>query len=273
VAIESSVPDSLSGDDKLRVNSILIAWTSFMRMDEILAKAGPELFKELLRYYPVGEYEDYFKNGHWKNDQMRIDLQLYLAHRNEAGAPEPIALEDVKMPEIPDVKPTGMPSLTAKVLGVGPVVTTGAKPALVATPVGLTGAAGDLREIALFVSKFKLDPSKAKMVLAPLLPMRRKYVLTNFKSEKSGAEGMEELEKYLKECEENKKWDSGVTVTAGTAPAAGAAGTAPAGTVGATAPATNGPVSVVPKALVGTPRQFQASRRGACQVIGSANRV
>jgi len=211
--------------------------------DEALAKSGKELFKELLRYYPVAEYEDYFKNGVWKDDQMRIDLQLYLAHRNEGGAPEPAPLEEVKMPEIPDVKPTA-----AKILGVGlgsPVgpLVTGARPALVATPVGLSGAAGDLREIALFVSKYKLDPSKAKIVLAPLLQVRRKYVLANFKSEKTGAEANEELEKYIKQCEEEKKWDTPVAVTAP------AAGTSPGITLGATAPATNGPVSVTPKAV------------------------
>lgn len=217
--------------------------------DEALAKSGKELFKELLRYYPVGEYEDYLKNGVWKDDQMRIDLQLYLAHRNEGGAPEPIPLEEVKMPEIPDVKPTA-----AKIFGVGTVgvsiaspagpLVTGARPALVATPVGLSGAAGDLREIALFVSKYKLDPSKAKTALAPLLQARRKYVLAKFTSEKTGAEANEELEKYIKECEASKEWDN--ALPAATAPGA-VLGTAPAGMVG-TAPA-NGGVSVTPKAV------------------------
>lgn len=52
-------------------------------MEERLAKQGPELFKELKRIYSVAEVEDYFKNGVWREDLMRTDLQLIEVHRRE----------------------------------------------------------------------------------------------------------------------------------------------------------------------------------------------
>jgi hypothetical protein len=172
---------------------------------EILIKSGKELFRELLRAYPEAEYEDYFKNGQWKDDQMRIDVQLYLAHRSEAGAPEPLDLDDVKLPDLPSGTTglAGLATFVKPVIGGMGGVLTGLKPAM-ATPV--SGAASELREMAMFVSKYKLDPSKAKTMLMALSSSRRKYVITNFKSESTGGDSLAELEKYIKECEDTKAW-------------------------------------------------------------------
>merc|ERR1719433_1074409 len=69
--------------------------------EDFLEKTGAELFRELLRVYEVAELDDYFKAGKWRDETMKCDLLLLHAHRKEAGAPDPIPLEEVVMPELP----------------------------------------------------------------------------------------------------------------------------------------------------------------------------
>jgi len=186
--------------------------------EEIMAKIGPELFKELLRVYPVAEVEDYFKAGQWKNDQMKVDLQLIHMHRREAGAPDPIALEDVRMPEMPQAGPVaGMPGgiqlpgaavrpQGAPVAAVRPV----AVPAAAAPGAAAAGAVTELRLIALFVAKWKLDPARTKMMLAKLLPARRRYVIQHFKNTTPGVEVTKALELFIAKCEQTNAWAGAV---------------------------------------------------------------
>jgi hypothetical protein len=184
--------------------------------EEALAKTGPELFKELLRLYDTAEVEDYFKNGAWKNDLMKTDLVLIEAHRKEAGAPDPPTLEDVKLPDMPAAAAGAMGLLQQKM----------ALGALTAGATGVGAAAGpvaELRLIALFVAKWKLDPTKTKMLLAKLNPQRRRYVIQNFKATASGEAGATELESYITECEANGQWDKATLPVSGIVPAAGAA--------------------------------------------------
>merc|ERR1711933_79326 len=107
----------------------------FSNMDEVLEKTGQDLFKEILRIYDTAEFEDYFKAGAWKNDLMKTDYVLLAAHRKEAGAPDPPALEDVVMPE--GIEKTNvakaLPGTTAAALAGG-------------------GPVAELRLIALFVA-------------------------------------------------------------------------------------------------------------------------
>ncbi|CAE8718559.1 unnamed protein product [Polarella glacialis] len=63
-----------------------------------LEKSGPELFRELLRVYPVAEVDDYWRNGAWQDAVMRTDIVLVEAHRKEAGAPDAPELSEVEMP-------------------------------------------------------------------------------------------------------------------------------------------------------------------------------
>jgi len=195
--------------------------------EEILAKTGPELFKELLRIYPVAEVDDYFKAGQWKNDQMKCDLQLIHVHRREAGAPDPIPLEDVKMPEMPQataiaggiqmpgagVRPLGAPVTTIRpaVPKVGAAVTV---PAPAAPGAAAAGAVTELRLIALFVAKWKLDPTRTKMILAKLLPARRRYVIQHFKCANPGPEATTALEQFILKCEQTNAWAGAVAVAA-----------------------------------------------------------
>lgn len=194
----------------------------------IMDKKGPDLFKELLRVYSVAEFEDYFKNGRWNNDLMQADLAMVKLHRREAGAPEPPALEDVKVPELP--QETAAPIVPA---GVGPagfgfrpvlpgaMMTPGMRPAMpAARPVApkatgpaaggvvAGGAVAELRLIALFVAKWKLEPTKAKTMLAKTSPPRRRYVIQNFKTASSAADATTALEEYLAECEKSGVWDN-----------------------------------------------------------------
>ncbi|CAK0884986.1 unnamed protein product, partial [Prorocentrum cordatum] len=136
--------------------------------DERLLKKGPDLFQELLRVYPVAEPEDYFKAGQWRDEVMKTDLQLIEAHRLEAGAPDPPALDEVKMPELPTAQPAGAgvrPPVTglSALMGARATVAGGA-PALAAPGSGVV----ELRLMALFVAKWKLDATKTKLALAKL---------------------------------------------------------------------------------------------------------
>lgn len=189
---------------------------------EPLSKNCADLFKELLRVYPVAEVEDYYKGGMWKDELIKIDLQLLITHRGEAGAPDPIPLEEVKMPQLPAV--SVLSGMTAKPAGA--ISLSLQKPAFAVTAAGtalagslITTAAGttsnpiaELRLIALFVAKWKLDPTKTKLAIAKLPTERRKYVITNFKTV-AGADGTtpevnQTLETYIAECAANNVWDT-----------------------------------------------------------------
>lgn len=170
-------------------------------MDEVLEKSGQDLFKEIVRIYETAEYEDYFKAGQWKNDLMKTDYVLIAAHRKEAGAPDPPALEDVKLPE-------GIEKATASKVSLGATAT--------AAMVG-GGPVAELRLIALFVAKWKLDPTKTKAMVAKLQPGQRRYVIQNFKATATGDAGVAELEKFIEECRKNGAWDK-MTSTPGVTP-------------------------------------------------------
>jgi len=196
--------------------------------EDILAKSGPELFREVLRVYPVAELEDYHKGGMWKDDLMRTDIVLIYAHAREAGAPYPPPLKDVKLPpNVPKAggfQPAPRPSLPTP-----GVVTAGIRPVMAATVVKPPLAAGtlapaaagmapvaaaaagagqatELRLIALFITKWKLDPTKTKMILAKLTPPRRRHVIQNFKSMPGTTDPTAALEQFLAKCEQTNSW-------------------------------------------------------------------
>mmetsp|Transcript_134549 Transcript_134549/g.339844 ORF Transcript_134549/g.339844 Transcript_134549/m.339844 type:complete len:388 (+) Transcript_134549:102-1265(+) len=185
---------------------------------EVLSKKGADLFKELLRRYPTADIEDYHKAGTWREDILKIDLQLVEAHRKESGAPDPIPLEEVEMPALPvQLVPTaaGIPSLggprppATMMGGIRPVVTTtaGVRP-FVTTTAGATAAGSpvsELRLIALFVAKWKLDPTRAKMVLFKLPSAKRRFVLDNFKAV-AGTDTTAGLEQYVAKCASTNAW-------------------------------------------------------------------
>lgn len=75
--------------------------------DLVEKKKGKDLFMQLLRVLPTAEPLDYYKNGLWKDEILRLDCRILYGHRQEAGAPEPPPLEEVVMPPMPE----GMPGL------------------------------------------------------------------------------------------------------------------------------------------------------------------
>jgi hypothetical protein len=179
-------------------------------MEEMLKKSGPELFRELLRVYPVAELDDYHKMYKWQDDQMRIDLQLVHAHRAEAGAPDPTPLDEVKMPPLPQVHHFQQSSAAA-LLAARAAALQGVRPAGVTAAIpgasgAASGAGAELRLMALFVAKWKIDPTRTKMMLAKLQPQQRRYVIQNFKTTATGMPATDELQQFITECEEKESW-------------------------------------------------------------------
>eukprot|EP00747_Dinoflagellata_sp_TGD_P166047 gnl/TRDRNA2_/TRDRNA2_188254_c0_seq1.p1 gnl/TRDRNA2_/TRDRNA2_188254_c0~~gnl/TRDRNA2_/TRDRNA2_188254_c0_seq1.p1 ORF type:complete len:299 (+),score=61.65 gnl/TRDRNA2_/TRDRNA2_188254_c0_seq1:63-899(+) len=243
-------------------------------------KGGLDLFKELMRLMPTNHPEDYYKNGVWNDEMMRLDCELISAHRGEAGAPEPIPLEDVPhvtlpahtgfpafpgaaQPMVPSgiikpmatsagpirpygsgsIMPGGSASTSAATVSAVPQAVMAPKagagvppvgvvvPPAVAAAQGATGAsagtnASDLKSIALFVSKWKLEPSRTKLFLARLTPLRRRLVMQNFKYAASdGASPIAKLEEYVQQCEKTNEWGSGPEAAEAAAEAAPQDGT------------------------------------------------
>lgn len=190
--------------------------TDIVDMEEALAKTGAELFKELYRIYPVADPEDYFKAGQWRNEAMKTDIVLIESHRRECGAPDVPDLEDIKAPALPahlqQLGPTSFTSFAQSFSVAKPVGQSQGTSPLVATAGGgaVAGSAPvvEIRLIALFVAKWKLDPTTSKQVLAKLTPTRRRFVIQNFKTTKSGAEASGDLEEYIAQCEKDKTWDA-----------------------------------------------------------------
>eukprot|EP00928_Gymnodinium_smaydae_P093262 TRINITY_DN7733_c0_g1_i1.p1 TRINITY_DN7733_c0_g1~~TRINITY_DN7733_c0_g1_i1.p1 ORF type:complete len:312 (+),score=52.61 TRINITY_DN7733_c0_g1_i1:68-1003(+) len=169
-------------------------------IEDMVAKTGADLFKELLRHFSEAEVEDYYKNGAWKDEDLRLDLQLILQHRREAGAPDPPELDEVEMPELPTAKPL----MGLAMPGVAKLAVTGMG----------GGIMEDIKEIALLVGKTKMDPVKAKMALSKLAAPRRKYVLENFSTTETGEPAFAAMEQYIKDCEKENKWPAAPAVAA-----------------------------------------------------------
>lgn len=186
---------------------------------DVMNKTGVELFKEVLRWYPVADIEDYFKNGVWKDEIMRTDIELVRLHRKEAGSPDPIPLEAVVMPEMPTPAPV---TLAKPAVAGGTVI-----PKL---GVSLTGGASipvaELRLIALFVAKFKLDLMRTKAALANMTAERRRHVMQNFQTTANGAAATTALEQYIAQCEKTNSWGGGTAAAAAPAVIPGGAGAA-----------------------------------------------
>lgn len=259
----------------------------------VKGKNGPELFRELLRQYPLVVLDDYYKHGLWQNELMRLDIQILNAHRLEAGAPDLPPLSDIRMLEIPE--PKLLPALTApQLLGgmIKPSVLTAAgglrpagaltAPAIVvpgsaqvalgtavagpaataqtvvqhgvvvppgvvapprpvaATPVvSSEAAAADLRQIALFISKWRLDPTQTSALLMRLTPLRRNFVMQNFKDAtlvNGAVVPVAKLAEYIIQCDRSGAW----AVLEGSVPAKAPAVVLPAASMPAIGTATVG---------------------------------
>jgi len=197
--------------------------------EEILAKSGEELFKELLRVYSVAEVDDYFKAGQWKDDLMRTDIHLIYQHAREAGADDPIPLEEVKVPDLPRAVAIGGYQVPAGVGGLRPVAPVGVAAFGVRPPSAVAkagagaaspgGTVAELRLFALFATKWKLDPTRTKMMLAKLTPARRRFVILSFKTTAAGVEATNALQMFITKSETTNA--GGVAAAPALRPAAG----------------------------------------------------
>eukprot|EP00929_Paragymnodinium_shiwhaense_P091095 TRINITY_DN51138_c0_g1_i1.p1 TRINITY_DN51138_c0_g1~~TRINITY_DN51138_c0_g1_i1.p1 ORF type:complete len:343 (-),score=70.04 TRINITY_DN51138_c0_g1_i1:106-1134(-) len=222
--------------------------------DEELAKSGVELFRELKRRWSEAEVEDYYKaaTGEWSDEAMRIDIQIIAQHRLEAGAEDIPELEEVELPELPDASPIN----AVPVWAMHPVAHSAARMAA-KPPAGIPGLQNgtELRAIALFVAKFKLDGQKTKQILSPLTAARKQHIIKNFSTTDTGAAGCEVLQAFVSQCEEANAWRSAVEAPWTSFHATGAAAAAapvtatpprPATPVTATPPRPVAPVTVAP---------------------------
>jgi len=215
--------------------------------DAAEVKSGKELFLELLRLLPSCAVEDYYQNGQWRDEDMQLDFDLLTAHRSEAGAEDPPSLEELDVPELPGNKPAwggaaGYQRPLAGYGSVGPGAATPRMPVQTLKPAAATfglrpqppksapspalvaaaattiagGPSAELRQIALFIAKWKLEATKTKLLLARLTPPRRRWVMSNFSQSGGGLSATTQLEQYISQCERNNAWAS-----AGGLPAAG----------------------------------------------------
>jgi len=79
-------------------------------------------------------------------------------------------------------------------------------------PAPSSGPASELRQIALFISKWQLEPTKAKLVLARLPASRRRWVMTNYK-------GTTNLAAFIQHVSRTNAWAnalSGASAASGT---------------------------------------------------------
>merc|ERR1719491_1301685 len=217
-------------------------------------KKGKELFLELLRLLSSSQVEDYYALGRWNDADLELDFDLLSAHRMEAGAEDPPELEELEVPPMPDNKPAGAAwgatayqrPLVAAGVGPGappkplpkavtPIVqraqpVTGLRPqqpksAPPSSAMGASGVAGgpsaELRQIALFIAKWKLEATKTKLLLARLTPPRRRWVMTKFAMSGTGLPTAQ-LEQYIAQCERDNAWAAAASESASGAASAGA---------------------------------------------------
>lgn len=142
---------------------------------------------------------------------LETDMELIVAHRQEAGAPEPPPLEDVPMPVLPGAtvakraqRTPVPPPLTLKSGGGGTGSTRDARPFLAWKPSpssNVMAAVGEVRQVAAFVSKWNLDSVRTKSLLSRLSAGKRRLIMETFKPSASNLTATSALERFIVESE------------------------------------------------------------------------
>merc|ERR1719408_698963 len=76
-----------------------------------------------------------------------------------------------------------------------------------------TGPSAELRQIALFIAKWKLEATKTKLLLARLTPPRRRWVMANFAQSGTAVAPTAQLEQYIAKCERENLWAGASSAT------------------------------------------------------------
>lgn len=162
------------------------------------------LYQELAQLLPTVAQEDYFRNGAWQVRLLQLDLDLVKKHRAEAGAPE-VAIVIKEPPALAAPRPVGhLGSAATNGLAKAPGTSPAARAVLATSTTG-----SDLRDIAVFVAKWKLEPAKTKLMLAKLSPLKRRWVLQNFNGDElEGDTPNAKLEEFVKDAEAKSSWGS-----------------------------------------------------------------
>lgn len=192
--------------------------------DEDITEDGMDLFRELLRYYPIAKVKSYYVQGRWMKRQIITDTNLIMVHREEGGAPPPVDIDDVPMPELPGgygqmsssttsrrgPGPPAVPPVRQPVRGgppeqkrpLTPAPPREAPPARAFTAQGADHRpTGEGRMIQNFVDKWGLDATRTKLMFSRLLPSKRQMVLETFPGG-----GADELRQYIARCERENAW-------------------------------------------------------------------
>jgi len=146
-------------------------------------KLDPTRSKGLLMDLPLHERRQVMET--FKSEQVGFeatdDLEAFIKEKKESGSLTGIKAEPLVA--------------TPKV-----VATNGARLPLAQSPSGLR--AEDLRAMALFIARNKLDPSKSKAMLLKLGPERRKEVMEGFSASAATVDSTDELESYIQSMED-----------------------------------------------------------------------
>jgi len=164
--------------------------------------SGTTLFRDFLRHFPRARLEDYYKEGRWLTEQLEVDLALVAQHRREAGSPDPVPLEEIPVPELPrsqrrsggggqapawsgDRRSPERGGAASKPIG-GRADAGGRrpKPKPPSAPPSASAKAAqrppDMPQLNDFISRWRLDPVRAKTLIARLPASRRRFVLDDF---------------------------------------------------------------------------------------------
>lgn len=187
-----------------------------------------DLFRELSRHYPLAKLRSYYQHGRWLKLQLVTDATLIIAHRAEGGAPPPLDLQDVPTPELPreaarssvshrGARPPARSSTDAGVStrALAPLPPKPPREApssrVAAAPQGADqrSGAGEAQVIASFISRWRLNATRTKLMLSRLLPSKRSWVLDHFRGARaSGATTEDDLRQYIARCERENVWAS-----------------------------------------------------------------
>eukprot|EP00928_Gymnodinium_smaydae_P046972 TRINITY_DN31318_c0_g1_i1.p1 TRINITY_DN31318_c0_g1~~TRINITY_DN31318_c0_g1_i1.p1 ORF type:complete len:349 (+),score=28.89 TRINITY_DN31318_c0_g1_i1:125-1171(+) len=176
--------------------------------------SGVELFRELLRFYPVAKLENYYQDGRWLVDRLEVDIELTFAHRELVNPPEePPALEDIPYPELPVQRHR---SEVLRPLAGGAVQRRAGSGPPPRTPTAMPGGAAAMPSAAeraaiieatdRFVKDWGLDRSRVRVMLAKVPPGRRMKIIQSFDGGPAGRGGSvpqitAALQRHIERCE------------------------------------------------------------------------
>lgn len=113
------------------------------------------------------------------------------------------------------------PMAPAAKIGAAAGGTLGPSGAAAMSATAAAGPSAELKQIALFIQRWKLEATKAKLLLARLTPARRRYVMSNYK-------GVTTLDVYIQSCDRTNAWANAKDAPAAATASPGAAAGRPA---------------------------------------------